>query len=188
MASLLLPIFPVVHLEDWHWHVLVLWFICSACCQGWGHFAIRSRDLLCPLKVLSNVEQGSIGLGQAQVCDLCLSGIARMTEYFSKYFTSFSGFCTCSEVWFQNVGGVHCPRHLPLLSHTPCHSSLSNLSTDLWVVFLNSCLTINTTQNTFRRPSNRNMLVWTSWGYSEFSRAVLISLEKRKMEEGISPP
>lgn len=71
---------------------------------------------------------------------------------FFEYFTSFSGFCTCSRVKFQNTGGAHCPRYLPILSYTPCYSWLSSLR-----AFLNICSTLNKIWNTFRRHYNRNI-------------------------------
>ena len=102
---------------------------CSVCCWGRSgcsacHSVVRSRDLFFHLRVLNSVKQGSVGMSQAPAhcSDLCLPGIVRVTAYFFQMFTSFSGFCACSGVKFQNTGGAHCPRHLPMLPHTPCHS------------------------------------------------------------------
>jgi len=154
MSWLSHPVFLLVYRGDRYQGGLVLWFSCSAFRGGWSsrsacRFVVVSRALLFPLRVPGSVEQGWAGMGQAPACrsDLCVSGIARVTACFFQTVSnpSFSGFCTCSGVKFRNIGGAHCPRYLPMLFHTPCHSWLSCLRADLWIAFLNSCLILNKT-------------------------------------------
>lgn len=84
---------------------------------------IRSRHIFFPLRVLNSVEHSSVEMGQATECcsDLHLSGIASDSIFFQTLY-QFSGFCTCSEVKFQNSGSAHCSTYLFILSPTPWHS------------------------------------------------------------------
>ena len=67
----------------------------------------------------------------------------------SKYSIRFSGLCSSLEVKFKTPGGEYHPRHLPKLSHIPCHSELSHLRADIWAIFLNNCSFLNITWNAF---------------------------------------
>jgi len=81
-----------------------------------------------PFRALNQAEQGSVGVGQTQhVAMICVSlEFPGWQHTFYRYFTSLSGFCICSGVSLKHTGGAHCPRHLPMLSHTPSHSQLSS--------------------------------------------------------------
>lgn len=59
------------------------WSSCNTC-----HFVVRLRDLFLPFRVVSGVEQGSVGTGQASArcSDLCLSEIATVTAHFFQIF------------------------------------------------------------------------------------------------------
>jgi len=88
---------------------------------GVGEAAALPADLaLFPLRMLKSAEQSSASVGQAlaRCSDLCLFRISRASAHLSKYSSSFSGFCSCSEMKLQIPGGAHCSRHLPRPSHT----------------------------------------------------------------------
>lgn len=85
----------------------------TACCVF-----CRSRDILFLLSP-EYVEQSSL----AQGSDFCLSGTVRAAAHFSKHFTRFAGFVTCSGVKFQNAGGDHSPRY----AHLYCPPEPSSL-------------------------------------------------------------
>lgn len=139
-------LFLLVYMCDWYQHRLVLWFSGSVCHRGWNkhrtchrgssshniyhwgcrslsacHFVIRSRNLLFPLRVLSSVEQGSVGISQipTDCSDLCLWNCQGDCILLPNILLAFHDSAHFQE--FQNVRGGHCPRYLPILSHTLCH-------------------------------------------------------------------
>lgn len=80
----------------------------------------------------------------------------------SKYSASFSRFCTCSGLKFQNIGGVHHPRHLPAHPATRNYPAF----THLWMTFLNCLLTRGKTETIF--PGNTNRSIFTTQGCSRW--------------------
>lgn len=121
-----------------------------------------------------------------QAKPLCFAVIWASQELPGWWHTFFKHFTSCLRSWthsgakFPSTGCAHCSRCMPVSSHSPWHPQLSSLQADLWVVFLNSCLTFNKTWNRFGRCSNRSMMVPTSQGYSKFSRGIFTSLEEKK--------
>lgn len=76
------------------------WSSGSACCRDWSScrvccHVVRFKDLF-PLRTLSTVEHGLIGLGWAlkHCSDLGLLWGARVIRQFLSTFCYFSGFCT----------------------------------------------------------------------------------------------
>lgn len=123
-----LPSLILMHSKGCYRHELSLWFGHSACHWDWSspcanHTAFTSRGVYFPLK---GTEQywtwlSRPGPGHSMLLWVLSLELPGLQHSFSKYLTSLSRFCTCSRLKFQSTGHVHCARHLPILSPTPCH-------------------------------------------------------------------
>jgi len=124
---------------------------------------------------ISWVASVNIGQASARRSDFCLLALAKVMTHLFQTFYQFFIFLHLFRVKFQSTGSARYSRclpisSLPLITVLPGNRSLGGILKQL----LN-----HKKRNTFRRCSNRNMFLWMSQGYSNFSRAFGTSLEEK---------